>query len=304
MKKIFLIALAISGLQFSFLSPAHAQLLYRISGNGLEYPSYIVGTYHLAPGSFADSIPGLKAALASCKQIYGELDIQDALSEENKAKYEKAQYLPEGVTLSSLLSKEQMERLNALMRETMGVDMTNPALAAQFDKMTPATISTSLTVIAYMKKMPTINLMDLLDSHLQVLAQKQGLQIRGFETVEFQAEVLYGTPLEQQVEELMCIVDNFDDAIEMAEFVTAAYFSQDLGRLQEEIDGESEGPCTTSPEDDNKLVYDRNANWVKAMPGIMGQAPTFFAVGAAHLCGDKGVLRMLEEAGYKVEGVK
>lgn len=282
----------------------HAQLLYRISGNGLTKPSYIVGTYHLAPGSFADSIPGLNDALASCKRIYGELDMQDALSEENRTKLEKVQFLPEGVTLSSLLTKEQMERLNALLRETMGVDMTNPMLAAQFDKMTPAAMSTTLTVLAYMKKTPGINPLNLLDAHLQKIAQKQGLEIRGFETVEFQAQVLYGTPLKKQAEELMCLIDNFDDVIEMAEFVTAAYFSQDLDQLLNLDAEEKEGPCATTPADNERLVYDRNANWVKAMPDIMRQAPTFFAVGAAHLCGDRGVLQLLKNAGYKIEGVK
>lgn len=284
---------------------SNAQLLYRISGNGLEKPSYIVGTYHLAPATFADSIPGLTEAFGSCKQICGELDIQDALKEENRTSFEKAQFLPEGTTFSSLLTKEQMDKVNVLMRETMGVDMTNPALAAQFDKMTPAAISTTLTLLAYMKKIPNINPMDLLDGHLQQIAAKQGMEVKGFESVEFQASVLYGTPLEKQVEELMCLVDNFDDAIEMAEFVTAAYFSQDLDRLQEELDGESDDPCTSSsPEDNERLIYNRNANWVKAMPEIMKEAPTFFAVGAAHLCGEKGVLRLLEAAGYKIEGVK
>ena len=303
MKKIALFVL-ISFFTFQF-PVSNAQLLYRISGNGLEKPSYIVGTYHLAPGSFADSIPGLTEAFGSCKQICGELDMQDALKEENRTSFEKAQFLPEGTTFSSLLTKEQMDKVNVLMRETMGVDMTNPALAAQFDKMTPAAISTTLTLLAYMKKIPNINPMDLLDGHLQQIAAKQGMEVKGFESVEFQASVLYGTPLEKQVEELMCLVDNFDDAIEMAEFVTAAYFSQDLDRLQEELDGESDDPCTSSsPEDNERLIYNRNANWVKAMPEIMKEAPTFFAVGAAHLCGEKGVLRLLEAAGYKIEGVK
>ena len=301
-KKLFaLVIFSFFIFQFSF---SHAQLLYKISGNGLGNPSYIVGTYHLAPGSFADSIPGLKEAFASCKQIYGELDMQDALSEVNRDKLEKAQFLPEGTTLSSLLSKEQMERLNTLMRGTIGTDMTNPLLAAQFDKMTPTALSTTLTIFAYIKKSPNFNPMDLLDSHLQLLAQKQGMEIKGLETVDFQVEVLYGSSLEKQVEELMCLVDNFDDVVEMAEFVTAAYFSQDLDLLLDVTNEESEGPCASTPESNDNLIYNRNANWVKAMPDIMRQAPTFFAVGAAHLCGDKGVLRMLEEAGYKVEGMK
>jgi uncharacterized protein YbaP (TraB family) len=40
------------------------------------------------------------------------------------------------------------------------------------------------------------------------------------------------------------------------------------------------------------------------MPAIMKQAPTFFAVGAGHLPGEKGVLQLLRNAGYTVEGVK
>lgn len=288
----------------SLMGGVNAQLLYKISGNGLEKPSYIVGTYHLSPGNFADSIPGLKDAFASCKQIYGELDMQDALSNENRDKLEKAQILPEGTTLSSLLSKEQMDRVNALMRETIGADMTNPMLAAQFDKMTPMALSTTLTVFAFIKKSPNFNPMNLLDSHLQLLAQKQGMVIKGLETVDFQVEVLYGSSLEKQVEELMCVVDNFDDVVEMAEFVTAAYFSQDLDQLLDVTNEEGEGPCASSPESNDNLIYNRNANWVKAMPDIMRQAPTFFAVGAAHLCGDRGVLRLLEQAGYKIEGVK
>ena len=35
---------------------AHAQLLWKISGNGLSKPSYLFGTYHLSPLSIKDSI--------------------------------------------------------------------------------------------------------------------------------------------------------------------------------------------------------------------------------------------------------
>lgn len=41
---------------FGFTIKVQAQILYRISGNRLELSSYIVGTYHFAPASFADSI--------------------------------------------------------------------------------------------------------------------------------------------------------------------------------------------------------------------------------------------------------
>ena len=43
-------------------------LLWKISGNGLEHPSYIFGTHHLFPISFLDSVPGIKQAFASSRQ--------------------------------------------------------------------------------------------------------------------------------------------------------------------------------------------------------------------------------------------
>ena len=41
---------------------ANALLLFRISGNGLAAPSYIVGTYHIVDESFVDSIVGIRQA--------------------------------------------------------------------------------------------------------------------------------------------------------------------------------------------------------------------------------------------------
>lgn len=40
-----------------------AQLLWKVSGNGLEKPSYIMGTHHLAPLSITDSIASLPQAM-------------------------------------------------------------------------------------------------------------------------------------------------------------------------------------------------------------------------------------------------
>ena len=52
------------------------------------------------------------------------------------------------------------------------------------------------------------------------------------------------------------------------------------------------------------LIDNRNADWAAKMPAIMAAKPTFFAVGAGHLAGPKGVLQLLKDAGYTVEAVK
>ena len=58
---------------------ANAQLLWKISGNGLQQPSYIFGTYHLSPLSITDSIASLPQAMADARQVYGEVVMADMM---------------------------------------------------------------------------------------------------------------------------------------------------------------------------------------------------------------------------------
>ena len=300
MKKQILLAVALVA---SFIFNAQAQILYRVSGNGLESPSYIVGTYHLAPASFADSIPGLKVAIENTTHVCGELDMMDAFKPENATRLMQSQMLPEGVTLSSLLTIEQRARLNALLLEVFGTNLDDEAYAAQVEKMKPAVLSATITLTVYMKEVKSFNPMELLDNYFQMLALQSGKSVKGFETVDFQAEVLYGGSVEKQANDLMCLVDHFDESMKMANRITNAYFSQNLQLLEEVMDAESEIDCS-SPEDEDLLINNRNRNWVEMMPAMMAGQPTLFAVGAGHLCGEQGLLKLLEGKGFTVEPVK
>ncbi len=300
MRKIILLtAVIIASVTYS-----QAQILYRISGKGLESPSYIVGTYHLAPSSFADSIPGMRQAVEQTNQVCGELDMMDAFKPENTAKLLKAQMLPEGTTLSSLLTAEQLERLNALLLDVMGSNLNDETFAAQMDKMTPAALSTTLSLQSYIKRTKSFNPMELIDNYFQMLALQNGKAIKGFETVDFQMGILFGESLEKQVNDLMCMVDHFEETDEMVNRITTAYFSQNLKQIEDAMEEESKVECGTTDEDEDRLINNRNSNWLEMMPSMMTEQPTLFVVGAGHLCGEKGVLKLLEKAGYTVEGVK
>ena len=282
-----------------------AQLLYKISGNGLTKPSYIIGTYHLAPVSFADSIPGLKEAMAATEQVYGELDMTDLTSAENLQKMQTAMMLPEGTTLSKLLTAEEMARLNVVLKELMGVDMTNQMVAQQLDGLSPQALQTQLSLLIYMKKHDGFNPQATFDGYFQQVAQQQGKGVGGLETVDFQVGVLFhGQSLERQKELLMCLVDNKEHTELMAEQLVEAFFKQDLVGVKAVMDEKEQTKCDSTPEEEDALIYNRNANWAKLMPRIMADKATFFAVGAGHLPGEKGVLQLLQSAGYTVEGVR
>lgn len=300
MKKI-LLSLALTAVMLG----AHAQLLYKISGNGLSAPSYIVGTYHLAPVSFVDSIPGMRQAIADTQQTYGELVMDEMMSADSLALMQQAMMLPAGMTLDKLLTADEMTRLNAYMKELMGMDMTNPLLAQQMGKMTPSALSTTISMFSYMKKSGSIDVQNGFDDYFQKEALRQGKGVGGLETMAFQINVLFkGQTLERQKELLMCQIDNADFMDEMEKDVIHAFFSQNLEALKKAMDKKLNNSCDSRPEEDDILIYNRNANWLKKMPALMAQKPTLFAVGAAHLIGDKGVLHLLRTAGYTVEEIK
>ena len=52
---------------------------------------------------------------------------------------------------------------------------------------------------------------------------------------------------------------------------------------------------------DDLLLNNRNKNWVKQLKEIMKNESVFVAVGAGHLVGEKGLIKLLKKEGYKVE---
>lgn len=284
----------------------NAQLLYKISGNDLEKPSYIIGTHHLANVGFVEKINGVKEALTETEQVYGELKWDVMANPDSLKAVQERMMLPEGQTLKTILTPEQYKRLDAFMTAKMGAGMSNPMVEAQMGKLTPMALVTQFQVLLFlMNHMGEFDPSSTFDQYFQAQAQKNNLPCGGLETMSFQAQVLYGsTPMERQVEQLMCLIDNEQFNVQMLEEMTKAFYAQDLDALKKAMDVKLGTSCDSKPEEEAALIDNRNADWLTKMPAIMKQAPTFFAVGAGHLPGEKGVLQLLRNAGYTVEGVK
>jgi uncharacterized protein YbaP (TraB family) len=220
-------------------------------------------------------------------------------------KMQAAMMLPEGTTLSTLLSEDEMTRLNVVLKDLLGVDMSNPMIAQQLGKMSPIALQTQLSLLVFMKTHEGFNPQATFDGYFQQVAQQQGKAVGGLETMDFQIKTLYqGQTLERQKELLMCLVDNMESVTMQAERLVKAFFSQDIVAVKAVMDEKDNNHCDYTPEEEDMLINNRNANWVTLMPQIMTAKPTFFAVGAGHLPGEKGVLQLLKNAGYSIEGVK
>lgn len=282
----------------------HAQLLWKVEGNGLSKPSYIMGTYHFAKTSFVDSVPGLRDALAESAQVYGEMNMQEEMTPANVQKMQAAMMLPGGQTLDSLLSSDQMQRLNAFLSSNLGFDLSNPMLAPM-KQMTPSAINTQIQVLLCMKLEEGLNIQEQFDSYFQQEAVKMGKKTGGLETMDQQINTLLNaTPLERQVVQLMCLIDNADYQKDLLKRTIKAFYAQDLDAIDAINNEKLHNTCDSTPEEDDAIIYDRNANWAKQLDALMRENPTFVAVGAAHLPGERGLLNLLRQAGYSVSAVR
>jgi uncharacterized protein YbaP (TraB family) len=219
---------------------------------------------------------------------------------------QQAMMLPEGKRIKDVLTDEQYQKLNATLKSLLTVDLTNPQVEAQLGQLSPKAIGTQLTLLSYLTRHPgQFDPTNSFDQYFQTEALKNGKPVGGLETVAFQTKVLFGsTPLPRQIEQLVCTLDHWDFQNQLLDDMTKAFYGQDLVGIKQAMDEKLNNSCDDTPEEEALMIYDRNADWLNKMPAIMRDKATFFAVGAAHLPGDKGVLEGLKKLGYTVEGVK
>jgi len=285
---------------------ANAQLLYKISGNDLQKPSYIIGTHHLANVSFVEKINGVKDALVATDQVYGELAWDDVMNTDSMKVMQQSMMLPDGKTLKDVLNDTQYKKLDTFLKKLMGIGLGSPEVMAQMGKLTPTALATQLELVMFLQRhMGEFDPSSTFDQYFQAQAKKNNEPQGGLETVAFQSKLLYESmTIERQVETLMCLIDNEEFNANMMDKMTDAFYAQDLGALKQAMDAKLGNTCDSKPEEVAAMIDNRNADWAKRMPVIMSAKPTFFAVGAGHLPGDNGLLKLLEAAGYTVEAVK
>ena len=278
---------------------ANAQLLWKISGNGLKEPSYVFGTHHFAPLSIVDSVPQLLTTLKSVDQVCGEIVLDDMQTPAVVQAIQQAVVIPGDTTLQTLYTSQEYEELAAKIKSLMGADI------AQLNKIKPAFLINQINMLFAIKSVRDFNPQLQIDTWLQAQAKQMQKKVLGFETADFQIGILFDSQkLDRQARMLLCAVKNTNELEQQITQLTTAYMKQDLAQLEQIINTKYHNDLDALPEEENLLFYDRNKNWIKLMPSIMKNGSTLFAVGAGHLIGSNGLLDLLKTGGYTVEEVR
>ncbi len=273
-------------------------LLWKISGNGLQSPSYILGTHHLYALDFFDKIPGARTALENSSQVVGELLMADQT--ELATRMQLAAMLPEGVTYDALLSESDCAKLDEGLRGLTGVGLE------QFGSFKPGMISAMMSMLVFAQANPDFNAQShvAIDAYVQNYAAENGRPVLGLETVDDQIYALFDAePLKYQAEQLVCNIGNIDFGVESLKKLGEYYAAGNLAAMYSDAFNNPNDPCPSSETYQSALAKDRNDRWLEQLPAIMSKTPSFIAVGALHLGGEEGLLFQLDKMGYTVTAV-
>lgn len=269
-------------------------VLWRISGNGLSESSYVFGTNHIISKTFLNKIEGLDAILDSCKQVVGEINMEDEATIDS-ASLRNAAMMPQGKSYKQLLSKDDYNMLDSLIQSRLEMRLS------QLEMLNPVTILAMYTIKSYNDLSGQESNSEGVDAYFQRYGRERGKTIIALETIEEQINYLfYSKSTEDQLKDLLCEISSptFENVMED---VSHYYESGDLIGLQRVMD-EEEG-CPSSIEYRDMMYKNRNENWLEKIPALIQNQSSFIAVGCLHLVGEDGLLNRLTQMGYKIEAV-
>jgi uncharacterized protein YbaP (TraB family) len=260
-------------------------LLWEISGNGLQEPSYLFGTIHMICKDDFLLSESVKQKFSSSKQIYLELDMDDP---ELQGKMMQNLQLIGNESLKEKFNETDFNKLDAFLKKELNMNLS------MFNSFKPMMLMSLLA----QRLLPCAQ-MESLEINFVKMASEQKKELLGLEKVEDQIGVFDAIPDSLEIRSIMNMVNDFDAQKKEFTRMSAIYKSQDLEALYQLM--------VESPEmmGSQELLLDRrNRNWIPVMESAMKNSSTFFAVGAGHLGGSQGVLELLRKQGYKVKGIK
>lgn len=286
--KLFLISLIFSSLYFTQIygQKEEKSLLYEISGNGISKPSYLYGTIHIICKDDFVMTEATKQKFSEAQQVYLELDMDDP---KMMPEMMKSMYMTDGSTLKTLISEADYQKVSQFFKDSLKTNI------GMLDKMKPFVLS-SMTI----PKLIACPSQSYEETFLK-MAQKDNKEVLGLETVEEQFDALDKMGMKKQADLMLVkMIENWNDGKQELKQLIKDYKNQDVEAMYEDMT-KSKTMDTQFEED---LLVSRNKNWISKIQKITKEKSTFFAVGAGHLGGKKGVITLLRNEGFTVKAVK
>ena len=258
-------------------------LLWRIDGAGAA-PSYLFGTFHTSDPRITTLPCPVQQAFDGATSYTMEVIMNGA----GLVSMAEAMFFSDGKTLEDVLGAALYQEVVAILTQQ------DPAKARAVRHMKPWAV-----MMAFGGGGVGGGGL-FLDMALQLRATRHDKPTYGLETMQEQIAVFNGMSLDDQVVLLRDALQSRHTQEHAMEELTAAYLARDLAAIAGLNDKYKPADLRVHAELMDRLLTARNRNMAERMRARLQEGSAFVAVGALHLPGDTGLLRLLTDAGYRV----
>lgn len=266
-----------------FFVNAQKGLLWEVTKIG-EDTSYIFGTIHSPAKRFVNIVPQLHVVKQKVSVGVFELILQRDSVEAFMLKQQKASFTaPE----TELTNDQARELFNLVSAQT------------GFDTLLLKTLHPVLMEIFLMQSFVSADTSAAVDALLQLDFTSKNKPILALESYYEQYNVMFKDSTIKHWRILYDLVKNIDRHKSEWRDLEKKYLNQDLTGLLALVEKADQDGFIN-----NSLINnDRNIKMIKRLLPIISKQSALIAIGAAHLGGENGVLKLLTREGYKIRAI-
>ena len=267
-------------------------LLWKIDGKGLGQPSYLFGTIHVIPKGDMFWPSGFEDVFQKVDKVVFEIDLDDMTNMGSMMELMTSLIMTDGTTLKNLLTPAEYKEVSTYF-EGMGLPMM------MLNTVKPMFLSMLAEVNVAPGGMEDADMASY-EMDIYEKANTAGKSVGGLETMAYQMSVLDNIPYKEQAKMLLDAVRSVNVESEGFDEMVEIYKTQNIEAMVQMVSEEGEGGLAGY---EDVLLNNRNQNWIPLMARKMEKGSVLFAVGAGHLAGEEGVIKLLKKEGYSVTPV-
>jgi hypothetical protein len=269
---------------------ARALPLWKVEGG--KSPVYLLGSLHFLKATNYPLASPIESAYSNAQVVAFETDMEKLEAPEAAMKLLAKSQLPEGKTLRSVLPAAVYSNF---VTHAEAADLP----PEMFARMKPSIAVLSVVAVEVQKLgfRPEHGV----DHHYLKRAKRDGKEVLPLETVDFQIDLITEFSEDEVGLLVKTTLEEFDQVKDSVREIVAAWESGDADALEKLLNEATR----EAPGIFKRLVADRNHAWLPHIEKLVhGDKPALVVVGAAHLVGPDGVVKLLQNRGLKVTQVR
>ncbi|MEZ4921105.1 MAG: TraB/GumN family protein [Saprospiraceae bacterium] len=244
-------------------------------------PSYLFGTMHLLHESVMDWVFLATQTIEQCQAFATEFDFEEV--DQLKLTEALSSSLPG--PLSEQVSRQAWKNMQRYCKKHMGIS------AEVFQFQHPMLVQSALSQL-YRGHISGKAIDQILWEHAKI----NNIPCYGVESFDFQIEVIQKISYKAHIRNLNHFLKHFYAYHRKVTKLITWYAQGELNKLYQAVKGDVGGSRRI-------LAYDRNQQMAERFEELAKGQSLFCAVGAGHLPGEKGMLRILKHRGFKLRPV-